>query len=411
MKILTLVWSVGPGGTERAAVNFAAGYKIYGCDSRVLVLGEGDERQKELENAGVDVCFLLKEKRSETEIIDEIKNWAPDIIHIHNLSPALYQYLSQLKSESTKVVETNVFSRPVYDDGYKTVNLSLQLTSWGYWRYTRLMKPAAWKPFAAVAPNIIDTNKFASPDKEAILSFRKQHGIPEGAFVAGRIGQVHPSKWHEGIIDIINATIKPDNGIYYLFVGLPKNLQGIINGQSIFFKSRVKLIEKIEGDGKLSICYHSMDCFVHWSKIGESFGYVLAEAMHCGVPVITMLEPFKDNGNFEVVGQEKGGICVTGKNDFIKTVFDFYNHPSVIAGLKNNLANGWVEKRFSFGAVMPGLVKMYGTMLSGGKPDDKYSKIEVDNFFSFYKKKKPLKARLLKIASTSFFYRLIKAVK
>ena len=66
MKILKLVWSVGPGGTERAAVNFAAGYKIYGCDSRVLVLGEGDERQKELENAGVDVCFLLKEKRNET---------------------------------------------------------------------------------------------------------------------------------------------------------------------------------------------------------------------------------------------------------------------------------------------------------------------------------------------------------
>lgn len=411
MRILTLVWSAGPGGTERAAVNLAIGYKLYGCHSRVLVLGEGDEREKDLAAAEVDAIFLLKDSRSEKEIIDEIKNWAPDIIHIHNLSPALHQYISQLRNEQTKVVETNVFSRPVYDKNYRWVDCSLQLTSWGYWRYTRLMKAAPHKPVVSVVPNIVATNKFADSGKEAVLSFREKHGIPQNAFVAGRVGQAHPAKWHEGIIDIINATIKPGNDIYYLFVGLPKNLTGIVNRQNDFFKSRVKLIDAVEGDERLSVCYCSMDCFVHWSAIGESFGYVLAEAMQCGVPVITMLAPFKDNGHFEVVGHQKGGICVVDKKNFIQAVVDFYNNPSLIAGFKKQLANGWVQKRYSFEAVMPGVVKMYRALLNGDKPTGNYNKNEVDNFFSFYKQKSKIKPMLLKMANTSFFYRLVKAVK
>ena len=49
-----------------------------------------------------------------------------------------------------------------------------------------------------------------------------------------------------------------------------------------------------------------MDGFLHVSRIGESFGMVLCEAMLCGVPVVTLSTPLKDNSQLEVVGPRRG---------------------------------------------------------------------------------------------------------
>jgi hypothetical protein len=53
-----------------------------------------------------------------------------------------------------------------------------------------------------------------------------------------------------------------------------------------------------------------MDVFLHASQIGESFGMVLAESLLCGVPVITLATPHRDNSQLEVVGHESGGLIV-----------------------------------------------------------------------------------------------------
>ncbi len=410
MKILTLVWSIGPGGTERAAVNYAIGYQKYGHQSRVLVLGEGHERYKDLVSAGVDTTLLTEALHNEPIIINEIKSWAADIIHIHNFSPHLLLYINRLKTADTKVVETNVFSRPEYSKGYSAVNLSLQLTSWGFWRYTRRMRQAPHIPPSSVVPYIVDTKKFTHPGQQAIAAFRQLHGIPVTAFVAGRIGQAHPSKWSAELIGVINATIREDNNIYYLLTGLPPALKSTIQAQSDFFKSRVKCIDRIEGDGQLSLCYHSLDCFVHWSKIGESFGYVLTEAMLCGVPVVTMLTPFKDNGQFEVVGHQQGGICVTNTNEFIHAILEIHNNNQSANQIKKQLAEGWVEQRFSFDAVMPGLIVMYESLLNKKKVPENYNSRNVDSVFLFYKAKSFFKGFLIRLVNTAFFFRLAKLV-
>lgn len=44
------------------------------------------------------------------------------------------------------------------------------------------------------------------------------------------------------------------------------------------------------------------------TRIGESFGIVLAEAILCGLPVVTLQTPYADNSQAEVVGHNIGGL-------------------------------------------------------------------------------------------------------
>ncbi len=364
MKILTLVFSIGTGGTERAAVNYAVAYREAGYDSRVLVAGEGHDRKPELDEAGVETILLTGKDTDREKVLQSLRQWAPDIIHLHNYGDAYLPFIRLLKAPHTRVVETNVFSRPQYGKGYRYVDLSLQLSRWGYWKYHRWMTGASWVPREAVVPYIVRGNRFVVPDATAMLAFRKQYGIPEQAFVAGRIGQPHPSKWDRRILDIARKTIRQENNIWYFLVGLPEQMRGELKSLPGWQQSRIVLVDAIRGDRQLSLYYHSLQCMVHLSAIGESFGYVLAEALSCRVPVITLLTPFRDNAQYEVVGHRHGGFCCTNVQECADAVTALHQSPALRETIRARLPQ-WVEERFGPAAVMPHLTEQYRRLLAG----------------------------------------------
>ncbi|UAY50677.1 glycosyltransferase family 4 protein [Ferruginibacter albus] len=369
MKILTITFSAGMGGTERAAVNYAIGYNKLGCDSKVLVIGDDHHRVPDLLDAGVET-FLLKDFLNEQGILfDKLKEWGPDIIHLHHFSHYFFPIIDKVKKTTTKVVETNVFSRAVYDPKYNYIDLSMQLSQWGYWKYTIAMKGAAYVPAVAVIPYTFIDNKFNGASQSEIKAYRNLYNIPDDAFVVGRLGQAHPSKWSPKIIDVIKSTVKQSNNIYYLFVGMPDVIKKELSSCSDLIRSRVCLIDKIEGDNNLNLYYSAIDCFAHIAKIGESFGYVLAEAIACGVPVITMLTPFRDNAQFEVVGHNYGGICAINTDQFTNAILKLYDQPELIRKIKENQA-GWVQKRFSLEVVIPQQIDIYRKILNNEKLPD-----------------------------------------
>lgn len=410
MKILTLVWSIGIGGTERAAVNYAIGYKKFGEDSRVLVLGEGHERFSDLQEADVNTVLLIKSDLPVSDIFNKFRDWAPDIIHIHNFNNSFLEYIKIIKGPHTKVVDTNVFSRPNFNSNYRIVDLSMQLSNWGYWKYTRWMKYAGYCPAVAVVPYIVDTIKFSQPSAQDIDSFLKSHNIPPSAFVIGRLGQPHPSKWDKRILKVIRKTITPTNNIYYLFVGLPDDLKALICKESDFFRTRVIQIEKIEGDENLSIYYHSLHCFAHISKIGESFGYVLAEALLCKVPVVSLLTPFNDNAQFEVIGNNYGGFCVTNIKEFVKKIQLLYTNQKIRETIKYNLV-GWIESRYSFDMVTPVQLDLYDQLLKNKKIQKIKTHDIINANFSLYGNKNVLIPFIAKCVNSFFFFKLNGSIK
>ena len=410
MNILTLVWSIGLGGTERAAVNYAIAYKKVGVDSRVLVLGEGLERKVELLSAGVAVTSLVENKLPEIEVIEEFKTWMPDIIHIHNFSKALLGYIKKIKAEKTKIVETNVFSRPNYTKDYEIVDASFQLTYWGLWKYHYSMKGAKQRPVEKVVPYLVDTKNFKMPGRQKIDEFLSAIEIPKDAFIIGRIGQPHISKWDEKIIEVIEKTVKPGNYIYYLLVGLPGKIKIQIDRLPSFIRSRVKCIDEIHGDDQLSVYYHSLSLFAHISKIGESFGYVLAESMVCGTPVITLSTPLKDNGQFEVVGNNIGGFCVAGVSGFIKKINELYNDKNLLKDMKNSLFE-WVDKRFAPEIITSSLITFYEALIKGTAKSEKINEGLIRDQFDLYGIKKLFLLPLFRLTNSRFFHKTVRPYK
>jgi len=410
VKILTLIYSAGIGGIERAAVNNAIGYKEFGHDSKVLVLGKGEERLSDLEEACVSTTMLIYSKKQPAQVFKEFFDWKPDIIHVHNFQDDLIPYINQIKSATTKVVETNVFSRPYYNKSYQVISLSMQLSMWGYWKYTSLMKGADYSPQVGIASNIVIHNKFVKPTQNDIQSFLRLQEIPKDAFVVGRLGQPIPVKWDTKLIDVIENTVNEDNKIYYLLVGVPENFKKKLNKKTPFIQSRVKIISEIKGDSNLSLYYHSLQCFAHIAKVGESFGYVLAEAMICKVPVITMLTPVKDNAQFDVVGHEYGGICTINTKAFINAVFKLYHNEDYRIQLSNNL-NGWVEDRFSTDVIIPVQIKYYTSILQNAPIPKINTTKTIKKTLKLYSYRSFMIYTYLKILYTKPVYTFLKKLK
>ena len=339
MKILTIVYSIGMGGTERAAVNFAIGYKNFGCDSKVLVLGQGNDRQNQLVSGKVVTIFADQLGLSFDSVCAELRDWHPDIIHIHNFHESLVSVIKAIKNINSKVVETNVFSRPCFSDNYRLVDLSMQLSRWGYCKYQSWMRAAKHRPQITISPNIINEKTFLTTRKELGSAFRLAHGIELDAFLIGRIGQPHSSKWDRSIIRVIRETLIKNDKIFYFFVGMPSNLKEEIKLLSTEHQARIRILDTIHGDVELSKFYHSIDCFAHISKIGESFGYVLAEAMLFNIPIVSMLTPLNDNAQYEMLGFGHYGICATSVDGFIKSILQLSTDKYVGQKLKENMAS------------------------------------------------------------------------
>ena len=117
-------------------------------------------------------------------------------------------------------------------------------------------------------------------------------------------------------------------------------------------------------DRRISECLTAMDGFLHLSRIGESFGMVLCEAMLCGVPVVTLSTPLKDNSQLEVVGHGIGGLVALTPEAVPEAMIALIGD----AGLRARVRAGgaaWVRERFGVGRVSRRAMAIYEAAAGG----------------------------------------------
>jgi hypothetical protein len=107
-----------------------------------------------------------------------------------------------------------------------------------------------------------------------------------------------------------------------------------------------------------------MDGFLHLSRIGESFGMVLCEAMLCGVPVVTLSTPLKDNSQLEVVGHGVGGLVALAAEAVPDAMVALIGDAGLRASVRAGGA-GWVRERFAVGRISGRAIEIYEALLSG----------------------------------------------
>ena len=323
MKILTVVFDLGPGGTQRVAVNYAVGYKENGIESAVLAHRGTGVREEFLDNKGIPVfvggATLDKRKLGVSAALE----WNPDVVHIHRTGYPDAEsgaVLRQLADGRRKVMETNVFARFDRTSDCDLIDLHLMLSHWCLWKFERWSSHRAQRPVAAVVPNAVDSKNFYPLTSIEKNKVRREWGIPGDAFVFGRIGQPGHAKWSPCIFPAFTRVAKSNSEAYLVLVGLPSGYEQYISKLPKDVKDRVITLPFQHGDANLRLCYGGMDVFLHAARIGESFGMVLCEAMLCGVPVITLATPCKDNSQGEVVGHNVGGLVVRQKRYITKAM-------------------------------------------------------------------------------------------
>ncbi|MFM6926774.1 MAG: glycosyltransferase family 4 protein [Ferruginibacter sp.] len=318
MKVLTIVNGLGMGGTERAAQNFSMGYRNAGCDIKVLGLNGLGQRAVSLQQEGIPV---FDGSVSRETILLQLKDWNPDIIHIHRSGFAnadMMNAVKVLKHENNRVMETNVFARPDYSADSKLIDVHLQLSGWCLWKWKKWTAGISPVPVGVVVPYPVNSREILAIKEKT--SAKKIDGIPGNAFIMGRIGQPFLSKWDGIIFDVLQDLLDTGDPYFLVLVGLPGELKTKLLAYPKIVRDHVILLPTTASDEELGSLYKTFHCFLHAAKIGESFGMVLAEAMLYECPVVSLSTPLKDNSQLEVVGHQRGGLIVADRTSMVHAI-------------------------------------------------------------------------------------------
>ena len=297
MKILLVTGALGYRGTARALASYA---RILAKKHEVRVWGYDDREETEnevlLKREGI--CVFIGKK-----FLSAALDFKPDVINLHRPGIARRRDIDVFKpfhEQGARCIETNVFGR-VDPTIIGLVDLSIQVSKWDLWQWNR------WKgdkyPIQGVyCPNPVDCDAFKRVSNESIAEMRKLWGIPGHAKVLGRIGNTNWEALEKPLLD----ALRDIEDLYFIHVDDHIDYMP----ELIAAHPRVRRIPRLCGARELSAFYSSCDVMTSMSMIGESFGYVNAEAMACGTPVIALSTLLHCNAQSEVVSPGEGGVTI-----------------------------------------------------------------------------------------------------
>jgi glycosyltransferase involved in cell wall biosynthesis len=372
MRILTIVSTLTRGGTERAAVNYTLGYQSQGMACAVLAYSGGGPRKATLDERAIPVFVGGDDAAAQTQAVEQARAWAPDILHLHR--PGLPDSLSasilaSLRHPALRVIETNVFAYVDDSEDRKLFDLHLLLSRWCLKKWVNGSRGLKDRAAGVVIPYSVDCTSFAPSSEEQKLSFRSELGIPVDAFVYGRVGQPVEVKWSPLLLRSFCEVAERYADAHLVLVGLPPELQRQFKLLPEKVRARVHQLPIVNTDVELQRYYGTMDVFVHAADKGESFGMVLCEAMLCGLPVITLSTPLRDNSQIEVVRNGEAGIVVSDQCGFTAAMNALHEDATLRENISRH-APEHVRRNYDIPVVASALVELARLALSASSSAD-----------------------------------------
>lgn len=333
MRILTAVHRLWPGGMERVACLYSRAYAQQGHASAVLAYDGSGPREDELREAGLQV-WSGEEGHGEREAaVAEALAWSPDVIHIHRPGHADQRGTGYLLREAAARmpaslrIETNVFGKPDPSPDASLIDVHLHVSRWSLWKWRQWTSGRQPRPVGVFIPNPVEDAAFTPmPDAEKAL-LRQADEIPVEAVVVGCYAQPDPVKWPPLLLDAFASVARRDARVHLRVAGLTDEARQRIDALPADLRARVHVRPFISGDGALRQAYSLLDVFAHASRMGESFGLVLAEALLCGIPALSIAIPHRGNSQIEVIGP--GGIVAGNPRTYTHALSRLCASPSL----------------------------------------------------------------------------------
>lgn len=337
MRIVHVVPDFGLGGVQKGGIVLAESMSRFGHEVHVIGLGDGP---RFCTNTGDNLTHHVIERPDSAGFFKLINELQPDVIHMHK-----HAYpegvLRKLKDQGPwTLVATPVFGRPPVDRGVLDFTKTCHV---GIYTFSRFAKWLSLSSNDAVARGVgyvpitpfqaSSTAMSALDPREQILARRKEFGIADDAFVVGRIGRQHVSKWAPSNPMLIDAVLGSDPRIVWLSVGFPLDYKP----DEIAKKWPGRFINFAETSdfGLLMRVLSCLDLQLMFGY-GECFASTICEAAGAGVPTIALATPLYDNGQAEQVMDGKTGFLVGSVPQAVARVHQLSESPEQLRALKGS---------------------------------------------------------------------------
>lgn len=355
VRVLHVAGSLGTGGTEKVMQLFAAHLDRTRFQTAVLAAEDGP-RGALLREAGIPTFVGADAGR----VLDR---FAPQVVHVHRAGWAepealrplrLYRRNALRAGRRVVLVETNVFGRHDPSPGAADIDATLFVSHFCARRYAAVHGIATVPPRYHVIYNPVDTDFFAAhtPAPE-----ERDYALP----VIGRISRPDPGKWSSLALDFLPPVVRALPQCRYRIIGGIEKARRFVAENNL--APHVEFLPPVLTDAGLAAFFSSVSLLAHANDAGESFGLVIAEAMACGLPVVTHpARGMRDNAQLELVEHGVTGLVADSAGEYAQAVLWLLRNPDE-ARRMGSAGRDKARRLFRARTVTAQLEAVYGSLL------------------------------------------------
>ncbi len=305
MKTVVSVFGIEPariGGAEAYARELSIQLGERGWQSVLCFLKEPPESVRaylELPNVSIEVIeeSWRTRWRAIRGLARILRKYRPEILHLHftgfiSLYPWLARFLSVKQTfftDHSSNPEGHVIRRAPF---WKRV--AARAINWPMTRVITVSE-YGFRCFAGkdlvprhrleMVYNSADLSR-ASDDRESGVEFRRKHSIPEDRTLVAQVSWMIPEKGIADLLEAARLVLAENPRVHFALVGEGARRREYTNrAAEVGLARHVTFTGQVE-DPMGSGVYAAADIVCQVSRWEEVFGYVIAEAMSCGKPMV-----------------------------------------------------------------------------------------------------------------------------